>query len=146
MLVRLDLKQAALLQVLTKDEPSLWPLLSLATKVKKPRQRATTAVPVIHFASTFLISSCAFANGSTCGTVPPIVPLPAANFFLPIAAHVPQTLVKTEMLNCIKEEVDRTVTKKVCDCVSELAIGILEEQGWPELLPFMFQCVQSGEL
>jgi hypothetical protein len=34
---------------------------------------------------------------------------------------------------------------QVCDCVSELAAGIIEDQGWPELLPFIFQCVQSGE-
>ena len=33
---------------------------------------------------------------------------------------------------------------QVCDCVSELAAGIIEDQGWPELLPFIFQCVQSG--
>ncbi|KAI7835878.1 hypothetical protein COHA_010225 [Chlorella ohadii] len=53
--------------------------------------------------------------------------------------------VKSEMLACIKEEQQRGVTKKVCDCVSELAAGIIEDQGWPELLPFIFQCVQSGE-
>ena len=38
---------------------------------------------------------------------------------------------------------------QVCDCVAELASGILDEQtgkGWDQLLPFMFQCVQSGEL
>lgn len=53
--------------------------------------------------------------------------------------------VKQEMLNCIREEPMRAVTKKVCDCVSELAAGILEDQGWPELLPFIFQLVQSGQ-
>ena len=29
--------------------------------------------------------------------------------------------------------------------MSELAAGILEGGDWPELLPFMFQCVQSGQ-
>ena len=33
----------------------------------------------------------------------------------------------------------------MCDTVSELAAGILEGGDWPELLPFMFQCVQSGQ-
>ncbi|PSC74524.1 ARM repeat-containing [Micractinium conductrix] len=56
-----------------------------------------------------------------------------------------KALVKNEMLACIREEQMRAVTKKVCDCVSELAAGIIEDQGWPELLPFMFQCVQSGQ-
>jgi len=34
---------------------------------------------------------------------------------------------------------------QVCDTVAELAAGILEGGDWPELLPFMFQCVQSGQ-
>lgn len=57
-------------------------------------------------------------------------------------------MVKAEMLNCIKEEPMRPVTKKVCDTVAELASGTLDEatgKGWDQLLPFMFQCVQSGE-
>jgi len=32
----------------------------------------------------------------------------------------------------------------VGDTVCELAAGILEEGGWPELLPFLFQAVQAG--
>jgi hypothetical protein len=35
--------------------------------------------------------------------------------------------------------------KQVCDTVSELASGTYEELGWPELLPFVFQCVQSDD-
>jgi len=35
--------------------------------------------------------------------------------------------------------------KQVCDCVAELGAGVIEENGWPELLPFIFQCVQSGQ-
>jgi importin-5 len=34
---------------------------------------------------------------------------------------------------------------QVCDTVSELAASIMEKPGWPELLPFIFQCVQSGD-
>jgi hypothetical protein len=32
----------------------------------------------------------------------------------------------------------------VGDTVCELAAGILEDGGWPELLPFLFQAVQGG--
>ena len=53
--------------------------------------------------------------------------------------------VKTELLNCIKEEQSRSLSRKVCDCTAELAAGIIEENEWPELLPFMLQCVQSGD-
>ncbi|KAK9821719.1 hypothetical protein WJX81_003315 [Elliptochloris bilobata] len=56
-----------------------------------------------------------------------------------------QALVKSELLNCVREEQDRSIVKKVCDTVSELAAGIMEGGGWPELLPFMFQCVQSRQ-
>ncbi|CAH1423422.1 unnamed protein product [Lactuca virosa] len=33
--------------------------------------------------------------------------------------------------------------KKLCDMISELASSILPDNGWPELFPFMFQCVYS---
>ncbi|XP_076913709.1 uncharacterized protein LOC143572424 isoform X2 [Bidens hawaiensis] len=36
--------------------------------------------------------------------------------------------------------------KKLCDTVSELASVILPDNGWPELLPFMFQCVSSDSV
>ncbi|BDA40930.1 Importin-5 [Coccomyxa sp. Obi] len=56
-----------------------------------------------------------------------------------------QTLIRTELLNCVKDEKEQTISKKVCDTVAELASGTYEELGWPELLPFMFQCVQSND-
>ena len=34
---------------------------------------------------------------------------------------------------------------QVCDTIAELASGTYEEVGWPELLPFIFQSVQSSE-
>lgn len=33
----------------------------------------------------------------------------------------------------------------MCDTIAELASGTYEELGWPELLPFIFQCVQSND-
>lgn len=89
--------------------------------------------------------------------------------------------VKAELLNSLREEQERSITKKVgraqqvmrllgyekvsaqsqeshnpecahlpallqvCDCVAELGAGIIEDNGWPDLLPFIFQCVQSGQ-
>ncbi|GHP09304.1 hypothetical protein PPROV_000804100 [Pycnococcus provasolii] len=56
-------------------------------------------------------------------------------------------IVKQECLNAMKEEEEKSVAHKVTDTVSELAATLLGETGnpssWPELLPFMFQCVQS---
>lgn len=34
-------------------------------------------------------------------------------------------------------------TSQICDTTAELAAVIVDENGWPELLPFIFQCVQS---
>lgn len=44
----------------------------------------------------------------------------------------------------MQHEEAKTITKKLCDTISELASGILPDNGWPELLPFMFQCVSSN--
>ncbi|XP_057484195.1 uncharacterized protein LOC130770680 [Actinidia eriantha] len=54
-----------------------------------------------------------------------------------------QSSLKSILLACVQREEAKTIIKKLCDTVSELASGILPENGWPELLPFMFQCVSS---
>ncbi|KAM1531361.1 hypothetical protein FF1_005454 [Malus domestica] len=54
-----------------------------------------------------------------------------------------QSSLKTILLTCIQQEDNKSISKKLCDTISELASGILPDNGWPELLPFMFQCVSS---
>ncbi|XP_010531149.1 PREDICTED: importin-5-like isoform X1 [Tarenaya hassleriana] len=54
-----------------------------------------------------------------------------------------QSSLKSSMLSCIQRDDTKSISKKICDTVSELASGILPENGWPELLPFVFQCVSS---
>ncbi|XP_057843683.1 uncharacterized protein LOC131053092 isoform X2 [Cryptomeria japonica] len=54
-----------------------------------------------------------------------------------------QTAVKGHLLVCVQREEVKTIVKKLCDTVAELAASIIEEGQWPELLPFMFQCVSS---
>eukprot|EP00798_Chlamydomonas_sp_ICE-L_P025737 gene25737-11397_t len=56
-----------------------------------------------------------------------------------------QATVKAELLNALKEESVKTVLKKVCDTISELAAEVSDGAGWPEMVPFMFQCVQSNQ-
>ncbi|KAK9058540.1 hypothetical protein SSX86_023382 [Deinandra increscens subsp. villosa] len=51
--------------------------------------------------------------------------------------------VKSILLTCVQNEEVKSIMKKLCDTISELASTILPENGWPELLPFMFQCVSS---
>ncbi|KAF9686509.1 hypothetical protein SADUNF_Sadunf03G0166000 [Salix dunnii] len=54
-----------------------------------------------------------------------------------------QSSLKSILLACLQQESVKSNTKKLCDTVSELASGILPDNGWPELFPFMFQCVTS---
>lgn len=54
-----------------------------------------------------------------------------------------QSSIKSMLLACLQTEQSKTIIKKLCDTISELASGILPDSGWPELLPFMFQCVSS---
>ncbi|ERN20418.1 hypothetical protein AMTR_s00068p00103300 [Amborella trichopoda] len=54
-----------------------------------------------------------------------------------------QATLKAQLLVCVQREDAKTIIKKLCDTVAELAAGVLAEGQWPELLPFMFQCVSS---
>ncbi|KAK4790478.1 hypothetical protein SAY86_017782 [Trapa natans] len=54
-----------------------------------------------------------------------------------------QSSIKSILLSAIQREDTKSIIKKLCDTVSELASSILPDNGWPEFLPFMFQCVSS---
>ncbi|KAI3767036.1 hypothetical protein L2E82_17117 [Cichorium intybus] len=54
-----------------------------------------------------------------------------------------QSSLKSILLICVQKEEVKTIMKKLCDTISELVASILPENGWPELLSFMFQCVSS---
>ncbi|KAK4258237.1 hypothetical protein QN277_007709 [Acacia crassicarpa] len=57
-----------------------------------------------------------------------------------------QSSLKSILLACIQIDQPKSISKKLCDTISELASGILPDNGWPELLPFMFQCVSSDSI
>lgn len=54
-----------------------------------------------------------------------------------------QTSLKSILLSTVQREEAKTITRKLCDTVSELAGNLLPDNAWPELLPFMFQSVTS---
>ncbi|XP_028790376.1 importin-5 [Neltuma alba] len=64
----------------------------------------------------------------------------------PQLAPSTQSSLKLVLLNSLQTEDVKSITKKLCDTISELASVILPDGGWPELLPFMFQCVTSDNL
>tara|TARA_B110001452_G_C15146284_1_gene399034 strand:- start:185 stop:790 length:606 start_codon:yes stop_codon:yes gene_type:complete len=55
--------------------------------------------------------------------------------------------VKAQLLQCISNETERDIRKKVCDAVGQLGVNTLTENiaDWPELLPFMLQATRSGD-
>ncbi|KAD7478233.1 hypothetical protein R6Q59_007682 [Mikania micrantha] len=62
----------------------------------------------------------------------------------PSLSPATQSALKSTLLESVGRESSKSISKKLCDTVSELASLVLPENGWPELLPFMFQCVTSG--
>ncbi|KAH3757573.1 ARM family protein [Pelomyxa schiedti] len=57
-----------------------------------------------------------------------------------------QKQVITQMLmQSTAKELSRPVMRKVCDCISYLGSKLIPQNGWPELLPFLFQCTKSPE-
>ena len=56
-----------------------------------------------------------------------------------------QDVVKSELLNALKEESEVKITRKVYDLICEVAAGLMErDERWNELLPFMFGAVSEG--
>ncbi|KAL6506577.1 hypothetical protein OROGR_024758 [Orobanche gracilis] len=52
--------------------------------------------------------------------------------------------IKNILFTAIQNEESKSINKKICDTISELASSLLPENQWPEFLPFMFQCVTSS--
>ncbi|CAN4087497.1 unnamed protein product [Withania somnifera] len=67
-------------------------------------------------------------------------------FVWPKLSYATQACIKGMLFICIQREEQEPIFKKLCDSVTELASAILPENGWPELLPFMFKCVASDSV
>ncbi|XAR68644.1 hypothetical protein NMG60_11003840 [Bertholletia excelsa] len=65
------------------------------------------------------------------------------SYIYPKLCPATQSTLKSILLDCVHRETTKTISKKLCDTISELASSILPDGLWPELLPFMFQCVTS---
>ncbi|KAI9186439.1 hypothetical protein LWI28_017272 [Acer negundo] len=63
------------------------------------------------------------------------------SFIYPRLSSSTQTNLKSILLLQLHKEDNRSILKKLCDTVSELAASVLIDGAWPELLPFVFQCL-----
>ncbi|KAJ0982706.1 hypothetical protein J5N97_010961 [Dioscorea zingiberensis] len=56
-----------------------------------------------------------------------------------------QSSLKSALLSAIQRDDPKSISKKLCDTISELASALLDDDAWPELLPFMFSAVTSPD-
>ncbi|PRQ37187.1 hypothetical protein RchiOBHm_Chr4g0399761 [Rosa chinensis] len=61
------------------------------------------------------------------------------SYIWPRLSPTTQSSLKSILLSCIQREEVKSISKKLCDTISELASEILADNGWRELLPFMFR-------
>ncbi|KAK1314837.1 hypothetical protein QJS10_CPA06g01575 [Acorus calamus] len=54
-----------------------------------------------------------------------------------------QSALKSHLLSSVQREDSKSISKKLCDVVSQLASTLLPDDAWPDLLPFMFRSVTS---
>ncbi|KAH6766520.1 ARM repeat superfamily protein [Perilla frutescens var. hirtella] len=66
------------------------------------------------------------------------------SFIWPNLTESTRSAVKNILLSAIQNEETKSIIKKLCDTVSELASSLIPDNQWPEILPFMFQCVTSS--
>ncbi|XP_027072925.1 uncharacterized protein [Coffea arabica] len=67
------------------------------------------------------------------------------SYIWPRLSPATQSAIKSVLLTSIQNENSKSIIKKLCDTISELASSILPDNEWPEILPFMFQCVTSSD-
>lgn len=64
----------------------------------------------------------------------------------PSLADSTRSALKSILVNSLQTEQVKSISKKLCDAIAELASALLPDNAWPELLPFIFQCVTSENL
>ncbi|XVE90185.1 hypothetical protein DITRI_Ditri20bG0058100 [Diplodiscus trichospermus] len=72
-----------------------------------------------------------------------LTPAADSSFLFPLLDETTRASIKSALLSTLQTEQSKTNVKKVCDTISELASSIVAIGGWPELLPFLFQSVNS---
>lgn len=65
------------------------------------------------------------------------------SYIWPHLTESTRSTIKNVLLSSIQREEEKTIVKKLCDTISELASSLVPENQWPEILPFMFQCVTA---
>nr|CAD1840395.1 unnamed protein product [Ananas comosus var. bracteatus] len=102
----------------------------------RPDLRAMSALLLRKLLSSSSSSSSdsSSSSSSSSTTTPPVWPRLSPST---------QSSLKSLLLSALHREDSKSISKKLCDAVSELAASLLPENAWPELLPFLFQSAAS---
>ncbi|ESO05871.1 hypothetical protein HELRODRAFT_188208 [Helobdella robusta] len=67
--------------------------------------------------------------------------------FWPQLPQESQNQLKLQMINCVQQEKNGPIKKKVCEGVAELARNLLDDgvNKWPEFIKFLFECAHSSD-
>lgn len=69
----------------------------------------------------------------------------SSSYLWPRLSPQTQSSLKSALLSVIQREDSKSISKKVCDTISELASGLLDDDSWPEFLPFLFSAVAASD-
>lgn len=61
----------------------------------------------------------------------------------PHASEAVRDTLKLELLDVLRNETNRSIRRKVCDTVGELASSILDDAQWDDLLPTLLQWIEA---
>lgn len=149
-----QVQQAQLAAILGPDPAPFETLIShLMTSSNEQRSQAESIYNLIKendpnslaLKLTHLISSSVHVEARAMATILLRKQLTRDDSFIwPKLNESTRSTVKNILLAAIHSEESKTIIRKLCDTISELASSLLPDNQWPEILPFMFQCVTSS--
>ncbi|KAJ3674613.1 hypothetical protein LUZ60_005229 [Juncus effusus] len=63
----------------------------------------------------------------------------------PLLSPAGQANLKSVLLSSLHQDSPKSISKKLCDAISELGATLLPDSAWPELIPFLFQSASSPD-
>ncbi|KAL1540937.1 importin-5-like [Salvia divinorum] len=150
-----QLQQAQLMAVLGPDPAPFKTLIShLMSSANEQRSQAESIFNLLKqndpnslaLKLAHLLSSSVLLESRAMATILLRKQLTRDNSFIwPHLTESTRSAVKNILLSAIQNEESKSIIKKLCDTVSELASSLIPDNQWLEILilPFMFQCVTA---
>lgn len=148
-----QLQQAQLMAILGPDPAPFETLIShLMSSANEQRSQAESIFNLLKqndpnslvLKLAHLLSSSAHLESRTMATILLRKQLTRDESFIwPHLTESTRSTVKNILLSALQSAESMSSIKKLCDTIAELASSLIPDNQWPEILPFMFQCVTS---